>query len=244
MLALGTTLGLDAITKYNSLLLAGLLLVLAAWPAMRRLSMLLDIVTAALGFLATSLWWFVRNKILYGQFLASRTTMAYLKAWLPPLVRPVSWTNAQRFLHFVPSHLFISVWYDGGWNQFQLPKWMDTALWMFAAVCTVLAIAKMTPGPRRQLLQPSVSTPALLGTAGSVLAGIAAVIVIAQTTAQAEGRVGFVGLVGFAFLLVLGTALVPSRRPLSRFTIFAWPLVLVGVNVYVFANFLVPFRGL
>ncbi len=129
MLALGITLGLAATTKLNSLPLAALLLCLSAVPGLQRRGLLADSALAVAGALAASLWWFVRNKVLYGQFLASRATLAYLKAWLPPLVVPVSWTNTSRFLHFVPSQLFRSVWYDGGWNQFDLPKWMNFFLW-------------------------------------------------------------------------------------------------------------------
>ncbi len=149
MFALGVTLGLAAITKLNSLPLAGLLLSLTAVPALRRRRLLADSALAVAGALAASLWWFVRNKVMYGQFLASRATLAYLKAWLPPLIVPVSWTNTGRFLHFVPSQLFRSVWYDGGWNQFDLPKWMNLALWILAALSMIsAAVALRTRGWR------------------------------------------------------------------------------------------------
>ncbi len=85
---------------------------------------------------------------------------------------------------------------------------------------------------------------ALCGIAGAVLAGIAAVLIIAQTTTQAEGRVAFVGLVGFAILLVLGTAPGATRSRLAQGLVFAWPAILVAVNIYVFSNYLVPLGGL
>jgi 4-amino-4-deoxy-L-arabinose transferase-like glycosyltransferase len=244
MLGLGITLGLAAITKLNSLPLAGLLLCLTAVPALRRWRLLADSVLAVAGALAASLWWFVLNKALYGQFLASRATLAYLKAWLPPLVVPVSWTNTGRFLHFVPSQLFRSVWYDGGWNQFDLPRWMNVLLWFLAALSMISAAVMLRAKRWRGALRPSVSGLALWGIAGALLAGIAAVLIIAQTTTQAEGRVGFVGLVGFAILLVLGTAPGTTQNRLARAAVFAWPAALVAVNIYVFSNYLVPLGGL
>jgi 4-amino-4-deoxy-L-arabinose transferase-like glycosyltransferase len=244
MLALGVTLGLAAITKLNSLPLAGLLLCLTAVPALRRWRLLADSAFALAGALAASLWWFVRNKVLYGQFLASRATLAYLKAWLSPLVVPVSWTNTGRFLHFVPSQLFRSVWYDGGWNQFDLPKWMNLFLWIFAAFSMISAAVMLKARRWRGALRPSLSGLGLCAIAGSVLAGIAAVLIIAQTTTQAEGRVAFVGLVGFAILLVLGTAPGTAQSRLARAAVFAWPAALVAVNIYVFSNYLVPLGGL
>jgi 4-amino-4-deoxy-L-arabinose transferase-like glycosyltransferase len=244
MLALGATLGLAAITKLNSLPLAGLLLSLTAVPALRRWYLLMDTALAVAGALAASLWWFVRNRVLYGQFLASRATLAYLKAWLPPLVVPVSWTNTGRFLHFVPSQLFRSVWYDGGWNQFDLPRWMNLLLWALAALSMISAALVLRTRRWRGALRPSVSRLALCGIAGAVLAGIAAVLIIAQTTTQAEGRVAFVGLAGFAILLELGTAPGATQNRLARAAVFAWPAALVAVNIYVFSNYLVPLGGL
>jgi hypothetical protein len=244
MLGLGVALGLAAITKLNSLPLAGLLLCLTAVPALRRWRLLGDSALAVAGGLASSLWWFVRNKVLYGQFLASRATLAYLKAWLAPLVVPVSWTNTGRFLHFVPSQLFRSVWYDGGWNQFDLPKWMNLLLWILAALSMISAAVMLRVRGWRGALRPSVSGLALWGIAGAVVAGIAAVLIIAQTTTQAEGRVGFVGLVGLAILLVLGTVPGTTQNRFARAAVFAWPAALVAVNIYVFSNYLVPLGGL
>jgi 4-amino-4-deoxy-L-arabinose transferase-like glycosyltransferase len=244
LLGLGVALGLAAITKFNSLPLAVLLLFLTALPAVRRWRLLADSAVAGAGFCSVSLWWFVRNKILYGQFLASRASLAYLKAWLPPLVVPVSWTNTGRFLHFVPSQLFRSVWYDGGWNQFDLPKWMNLGLWALAALSMISAGVALRSRWPRAVLVSSTSALAVWAIVGVVFAGIAAVVIIAQTTTQAEGRVAFVGLAGFAILLALGTDLGTARGRLALAVVFTWPVILVGVNVYVLFNYLVPFGGL
>jgi len=244
MLAVGVVMGLAAVTKYNSLPLAAVLLLLSVLPTLRRPRMLVDGALAAAGFLAVSSWWFVRNHALYGQFLATRATMAYLKAWIPALVEPVPWTSTQRFLHFVPTQLFVTVWYDGDWNEYDLPKWMNSALWLLAAVSVSLAVAKLVRRRSRQNLMPSASGLAIWGAAGSVLAGLAAVLAIAKTTTQAEGRIGFVGLVGLALLLVLGTDQYPRSGRTARALTYAWPALLLGVDVYISCYFLIPLRGL
>jgi hypothetical protein len=56
--------------------------------------------------------------------------------------------------------------------------------------------------------------------------------------------VAFVGLVGFALLLVLGTDFGRHRGPWLRAAVFTWPVALLGVNAYVFCEYLVPLRGL
>jgi len=243
MLALGVSLGLAAITKFNSLPLAVLLLALATLPALRSRAKMLDSAIAGAGFLATSLWWFVRNETLYGQVLATKATEAYLKAWAPALIVPVPWTDASRFARFVPSTLYHSVWYDGGANQWLLPNWMDNVLWAAAALSAVSAVGAVFGTRRDARLRP---TGALggLAVAGSIVAGIMAVLLIAQTTTQAEGRIAFVGLAGFAIVLVLGTDVGRPRGRLGRAAVFTWPALFVGVNVYVLATYLIPLGGL
>jgi hypothetical protein len=121
---------------------------------------------------------------------------------------------------------------------------MNILLWILAALSMISAAVMLRAERWRGALRPSVSRLTLWGIAGSVLAGIAAVLIIAQTTTQAEGRVGFIGLVGFALLLVLGTAPGTTQNRLARAAVFAWPAALVAVNIYVFSNYLVPLGGL
>lgn len=241
---LGLTLGLALVTKENSGPLVLVLIVLAALPSLRRRRYLADTAIAGAGLLAVSLWWFVRNQVLYGQFLASRVTMAYLKAWLPTLIEPVPWTNGQRFLVFVPTNLYRSTWYDGGWNQWVMPKWLNGPVWVLAALSAVsagLAMAGRRPG---RPFAPGLSATALAAVPGSVVAGIAAVMVIAQMTYQAEARVAFAGAVGFALLLVMGTDFGGRGGRWGRVAVFAWPALLLGLNAYIFSTYLVPLRGL
>lgn len=245
MLGLGMTLGLAAITKYTSGPLIVLLVVLTALPAWRRRRRLvIDTGIALAGLAATSLWWFIRDKVVYGQFLATKATMTYLRAWLPPLIVPVSWTNLNRFFVFVPSNLYRSTWYDGGWNQYVLPKWLNMAVWALAAVSVIsaaLALWGRRPGGRPWA---GAGPLAIAGVVGSIFAGIAAVVIIAQTTTQAEGRVAFAGLVGFALLLVMGLDFGRNTPVWARVAVFGWPVVLLALNGYVFYEYLVPLRGL
>jgi 4-amino-4-deoxy-L-arabinose transferase-like glycosyltransferase len=243
MLALGVVLGLAAITKFNSLPLACLLIVLTALPALRERRLVLDSAYAVGGFFVISGWWFIRNEILYGQFSASRESLAYLKPWLPALIDPVPWTNTARFLHFVPYHLFRSVWYDGGWNQLQLPTWINFIVWALAVLSICAAISALVA--RRDVLLLKGTTPiSIAGLVGSVLAGIVAVLLIAKSTTQAEGRIAFVGLAAFAILLVLGTDFFVEKTRFSPLLVFAWPAAMVGVNIYIYYEFLLPLRGL
>jgi hypothetical protein len=121
---------------------------------------------------------------------------------------------------------------------------MNLLLWILAALSMISAAVMLRVRGWRGALRPSVSGLALWGIAGAVVAGIAAVLIIAQTTTQAEGRVGFVGLVGLAILLVLGTVPGTTQNRFARAAVFVWPAALVAVNIYVFSNYLVPLGGL
>ena len=108
LLTMGHAVGAGAITKFSGLPVAGILLALAFVPSVtvkrrdvgvpvptpltspsdstRSLRLaprfLVDGIIAVVAFLAVSGWWFIRNRILYGQFLASRRSEGYLKAFL------------------------------------------------------------------------------------------------------------------------------------------------------------------
>lgn len=247
---LGVALGLAALAKFNSLPLAAALLALAAFPALApgprrwRTGLVVDSLISVAGFLAVAAWWFIRNHHLYGDFLASRATEAYLRRFGYGLVAPVPWDSAARFLHFVPSHLYHSLWYDGSGNQWLLPNWMNNVLWALAAFSGLSAlVAALARRRRLATLQPvgPLSASALVA---CVLAGLAAVVIIAKTTTQAEGRIAFVGLGAFAIILVLGTDFAPGRTTLARVGVFSWPVVLALVNVYVFVTYIIPFSAL
>ena len=244
-LSLGLTLGAAVLTKFNALPLVAvylgvMLVVILTKVRSLQTPLLLDPLLAALGFLSVTGWWLIRNQHLYGQALAQRASNAYLKKWLPPLIHPVSWFDNQRFLHFVPSSLLASGWYDGDWNQLQLPKALNQALWAAA----ILSIALFVFSCLRKNTMPVKSHLMAWIFLGSMLAGLAALLIIAQDTMQAEGRVTYVSLSAFAIVLVVGSSVFLRSARWKRVALLAWPLVLFGVDIYVLATFVYPGRGL
>lgn len=240
---LGLTLGVAALTKSNSLPLVPLFIFgicLVGGPWSRRF---VDVIIAAAAFLATSGWWFVRNYHLYGDVLAQHATNAYLQKLIPGLIAPVPWSNTERFLHFVPNSLMDTVWYDGGWNQFQAPSAFSAVLSGLALVSLVGAIIGLVRGGAFGESRDSRRVGLVL--ALTVLAGLAAVLAVAKDSTQAEGRVAYVGLSAFAVLVITGTVDTFGRSPKVRAALLAvWPLLLTLFNLYVFMRFVFPFRHL
>ncbi len=248
--SLGLTLGAAVLTKFNALPLVATFLVVMLVavlstrrsPQMRsaRNYLFLDPLIVVFAFLLVTGWWFIRNQQLYGDLLAQRASNAYLKQWLPPLIQPVSWLNSQRFLHFVPSSLFSTGWYDGGWNQLLLPKAVNEVLWVGAAFCIVIYGLSWL----RTSVMPIERHLVDLALIGSVLAGLLAVIIVAKDSLQAEGRVTYVALSAFSIILVLGSSILLSSAKWKKVSLLAWPCVLLGVDLYVLTTFVYPGRGL
>jgi 4-amino-4-deoxy-L-arabinose transferase-like glycosyltransferase len=240
---MGLTLGAAALTKSNSLplvpiLIFGIYIVGAPWS--RRS---VDVAIAAAAFLATSGWWFVRNYMLYGDILAQHATNTYLQKLIPGLVAPVPWSDTERFLDFVPNNLMHTVWYDGGWNQFQAPSPFTAALSYLAIVALIDVILGLVRGG--SFGEARNSRRIGLALALTVLAGLAAVLAVAQDSTQAEGRVAYIGLSAFAVLVITGTVNSVGRSWRVRAALLAlWPLLLSLFNLYVFTHFVLPFRHL
>ncbi len=266
LLTMGLALGAGAITKFSGLPVAGILLALAFVPSVtvkrrdvgvpvptpltspsdstRSLRLaprfLVDGIIAVVAFLAVSGWWFIRNRILYGQFLASRRSEGYLKAFLGG-AHPVAWSSHLLF-HQVPQVFFQSSWY--GQPNLSLPTWVNgvlaaVGLWCLAVGAWVLVFR---PSPV-WLTVPRLSAAALLG---CILGGLIAVIINIKTTSIGDARVAFVGIAAFAMVLVLG-----GRRSVERVSprlapvgVLAWPTVLLALDVYVIVRFLLPLGGL
>ena len=137
LVGMGLTLGAAAITKFSSLPLAAVLILLSIAPSVFLpnwslpsstadphkpvslvkhnsargfidLRLLLDGLLPIGAFLAVSGWWFVRNKHLYGQYLASKKSEQYLSAHF--LLHPLPWTT-HLFLSTFPHALLITTWY-------------------------------------------------------------------------------------------------------------------------------------
>jgi hypothetical protein len=77
------------------------------------------------------------------------------------------------------------------------------------------------------------------------LAGLAAVVMVALETLQAEGRVAFVGLSAFAIVAVatLEQAVGGSARARAA-ALAAFPPLLLAYDTYVLTRYVIPFRGL
>jgi len=263
---LGLVLGAAILTKFNALPLLPVALAVILGVAFRhrgreRIGQLIDALLVIIGCLAVCGWWLLRNNHLYGDYFAVKASNAYLRSWLPGLISPVSWFNTNRMLHYVPSHLLRSVWYDGGWNQFMLPGWLNKVLTALAAYAVVLfAVAAAR---RYQRLARPAATAAL---AGAALAGVVAVMGVAKDSLQAEGRIAFVGLAAFATILVAGASqagpLIVRRLragiasapdgsselappPAAELVgLLVWPAVFLAIDLYVFFHFVWPTRGL
>ena len=241
LLGLGATGGAAIITKLNSLpvtcfLLAFLLLVSPG----TLLSRLRAVCLAVTGLALTSGWWMLLNYSRGGTLLGQRDTQDWLNHTYPGLIDVVPWTSVERFLNFVPSHLFRSIWYIGGWNQFVLPFAVNLVLALLAGVaCFAIAKAYGDGGIWVRRFDPIIALHA-----GCCLAALASVLIIAHSTTQAEGRVAYVGLSSFAVLASLGLA--EALRSSKRFKValLTWPVLLLAVNIYVLASVVIPFRNL
>jgi hypothetical protein len=265
LLGMGVALGLGAITKFSGLPVAGILFVLAFVPSItlsrpevhvqangvtshldniRHIRIvprvLVDGIIAVIGFFAVSGWWFIRNKILYGQFLASRKSEGYLKAFLGG-AHPVAWST-HLLLHQVPEVFLQTTWY--GQPNLSLPMAVNDFLAAVGLLCLVVgAWVLVTRRQSKWLTVPPLSAVALLG---CIVGGLIAVIINIKTTSIGDARVAFVGIAAFAIVLTLGSTRLferinPRWAPIGM---WAWPTVLLALDAYVVVRFLVPLGGL
>jgi hypothetical protein len=262
---MGAVLGLGAITKFSGLPVAGILLLLAFVPsitlsrsevhahaneaashsnAIRHAGIaprfLVDGIIAVAGFLAVSGWWFIRNKMLYGQFLASSKSEGYLKAFVGG-AHPVAWSTHLLFRQ-VPEVFLQTTWY--GQPNLSLPAAVNDILAAVGLLCLVVGAWVLVTRQRpKRLTVPPLSAVALLG---CIVGGLSAVIINIKTTSIGDARVAFVGIAAFAIVLALGsTRLVERLNPRwSPMGTWAWPAVLLALDAYVVARFLIPLGGL
>ena len=256
---MGLTLGLAAATKFTTLPIAGVLLVLTVVPAVwtpsretrnsspdraGRIRMFgfdrgrcLDFVIALFGFLATSAWWFLRNHRLYGQFLASNSSERSLGVF----ARPIPWT-AHLFLVQLPHVLWQSTWYAQ--LLLELPDWVNDVLAALAVPCLAVGAWVVLFRP----LWMSKGLQGLPGVAlvGCLLGGLATEVGHIKTTSIGDSRLAFVCLAAAAVVLVVGTARIASAVGvrLGTASLFAWPLILLLLDAYVLIRFLIPLGGL
>jgi 4-amino-4-deoxy-L-arabinose transferase-like glycosyltransferase len=242
----GASLGAAVISKVNSLPLFPVLLLglcLTERPIHLRTA---NALLASFGFLAVSGWWFRRNWELYHELFGEGAATSWLRSLLPDTIAPVPWFDFQRFFIFLPRSLIRSMWYSGGANQFAAPMACNLALFLAAVIAIIAGISafRRNRGPSTVALDQRQGWILI----GWIVASLAALIVIARYTAQAEGRITYPGLAAFAILAVLGTDYLARRSRQSSagrfFGCVIWPCVFLGFNAYVFASFVWPFRGL
>jgi MFS family permease len=224
-LATGAVLGAAALTQETALPVAGLvlaLLVVLAWGESDWRAPLLAIA----GFAVICGWWYVRNAVLYGDPLASQESRAYLTSVPrltgesiirdPPSLSPdVVWSSLKVLGH--------STWYNGSWSQLQLPHALDFVVWGAALVCIAAALWSRL---RYRLLL-----------AACVLGGFIAWLMIIRVTTLSQGRYLLVAIVAWAALLVAGSAQLGRYRVVS---FWVWPTIMLGLDVYVLAHWLIP----
>jgi Dolichyl-phosphate-mannose-protein mannosyltransferase len=240
---IGAAAGAALTTKLNTapvLLAAAVALILAARPLRERA---LHLGLLGVGFLLVSGWWFLRNDDLYGEYLAREASRAHLRERIRGLVDPVSPLDADRFLYYVPETLFRSVWYTGGWNQFVGPYAVNLLLWMLVGVAVFAWVRALIANPRESSW--TIQTRVGICLSLLALAGLAAVVLVARETLQAEGRVAYVGLSAFAIAAVAGLeqAVGGSTRARAA-SLAAFPALLLAYDAYVLVRYVIPFRGL
>jgi hypothetical protein len=238
--ALGLAGGAALITKFNSLpvfcfLTAALLFLSGTRFAERARNLGL----ALAGWAATSGWWLAQNFSDGKGLLGQKGAKGWLNQKLPGLIQKVSWTDQERFLNYLPSELFQSVWYRGGWNQFVLPFAINLAFALLAAICWFFALRALLRGGSF-IQKGDRNVPLLIGCS---LMGLAAIFFLGRTIPMAEGRIGYVGLSAFAILTVLGGAEAFSSPNRGRMSLALWPAALLALNVYVFLGFVIPYRA-
>jgi hypothetical protein len=142
----------------------------------------------------------------------------------------------------LPQVLFVSTWYVQ--PLLPLPDWMNWALAVLGLLCLV-AGAWVVLGDYKGIFfrLPRLSGLALIG---FVVAGIIAVLITIKSTSISDARIAFVGLSGFAIILVAGSTWLLSRISLrlSSIGLLLWPTVLLSVDLYVLIHYLIPLGGL
>jgi hypothetical protein len=143
----------------------------------------------------------------------------------------------------LPETLFRSVWYAGGWNQFFGPFALNLLLWMVVGAALFAWARAILAGPREAGWTIGRRQAVCLSL--FAMAGLAAVVLVALDTTQAEGRVAFVGLSAFAIVAVAGLEQAVGGSARARAAaLAAFPALLLAYDAYVLARYVIPFRGL
>ena len=238
-LGIGLTAGLGILTKLTLLPLILLLIPVAVFTCPSRWKQKsADCVLITLSALLTGGWWLVHNRTLYGDWLATRASTDWLVRQIPISMKAASVFDLERTLNVIPQTLFRTFWYDGGFNQLVTPFAIYWLLWLVAGICFAQAFKSQLANTGRLTLKNAL----LVWLAA--LSGLLAVLAIAHNSAQAEGRLGFVALPAFAVLLTSGSEAYFNGTNLRRIGLLLWPGIILLLDIYVFARFVLPHRQL
>jgi hypothetical protein len=274
LLGMGCALGAATLTKISVLPMVVLLLALTVAPAIQAwrkrsdsaggiisanersrmsvgASFVLDGVIVAVPILVISGWWFIRNKHLYGQYLASTKSNSYMLGYRPP---PIPWSAHLIFVMF-PHAVFQTTWYAQ--PNILLPVWMNVVLAVIAVPCLLVGAYVVIVDRRRVSEQLTVWSG--LALVGSVVCGLLAILIVIQSgnalflsellglgTGVGDARVGFIALLAFAIVAVVGAVrLSQSVNPrLEWLGLYLWPTIFFALYLYAVFRFLIPLGGL
>ena len=237
---MGLTAGLGILTKLNLLPLIVFLIpatVFASSSRWQRKSV--DCVIIALSALLVCGCWLFHNRVRYGDWLAMQASTDWLTRQIPRSMRTASFFDLERSLNFIPQTLFRTFWYNGGFNQLVAPFAIYWLLWLIAGVCFAQAFKTQLTNTSPRL---SLKNGLLVWLAA--VAGLLAVLIIAHNSSQAEGRLAFVALPAFAVLLTSGSEAYFKGTKLRRLGLLLWPGIILLLDIYVFARFVLPHRQL
>ena len=211
---MGVVLGMAAITKFNSLPVAAVLLAFGFIRAVvpRNEEYVVDApsgrlgwgaasfdprqafyaVLAVCGFFLPSAWWFLRNKHLYGEFLATNASQSYLRYL--GFFHTVPW-NLGYFAHEMFREFWLSSWYLQ--PNLVLPVLLNTVLGICALGSVTLAIWSMLIRQRGISFGQRLSLVTLFAV---LLGGILAVAFIIKSVGYSDARLAYVGISAFAIV--------------------------------------------
>lgn len=237
---IGLTAGSGILTKLNLLPLIVFLIPATAFLSSSRWQRKgVDFVMIALSALLVCGCWLFHNRVRYGDWLAMQASTEWLTRQIPISMRAGSFFDLERSLNFIPQTLFRTFWYNGGFNQLVAPFAIYWLLWLIAGICFAQTFKAQLTNTCARL---SLKNGLLVWLAA--VAGLLAVLIIAHNSSQAEGRLAFPALPAFAVLLTSGCEAYFTDTKLRRLGLLLWPGIILLLDIYVFARFVLPHRQL
>ena len=244
--AVGLLLGCATLTKLTALPVAVFVFGLILLGTLRRRRRQWEPLTMLALAAAVSGWFYLRNYLVYGDFLAARANEKMVRHFFPGCLNISCYPLADlhHWLVGVPKGIVQTLWYVGGWNQLTLYPKVSYLLFL-AAILAVAAGAwlgrDLWAGPDGSLLRWSLSSMVMV-----VLGGLGAAYSVALAATQYQGRYTFVGIGGITGLITLGTWAVLRRLGVRHEWLAAmvWPVLMAGLLGAVTFVYVIPLRGL